>query len=69
MIIDADTPTEGSRGNGDRQSVTAGKDRHDDPSMAVFLEWLSWHGAVLHPYVDRTVVPLVSWADLGMRLS
>jgi hypothetical protein len=42
---------------------------NDDLSMALFLEWLSWHGSVLHPYVDRTVVPLVSWADLGMRLS
>jgi hypothetical protein len=40
-----------------------------DLAMALWLEWLSWHGAVLHPYVDRTVLPLISWADLGMRLS
>jgi hypothetical protein len=40
----------------------------DDLSMALLIEWLSWHGPVLHPYVDRTVVPLVSWHEFGMRL-
>jgi hypothetical protein len=40
----------------------------DDLRMALLIEWLSWHGPVLHPYVDRTVVPLVSWHEFGMRL-
>jgi len=38
--------------------------------MAWQIEWLLWHhGRVLHPYVDHTVEPLVSWHEYGMRLA
>jgi hypothetical protein len=34
---------------------------------AIWLEWLSYiWGGVVHPYVDRTAYPLVSWCDYGM---
>jgi len=36
---------------------------------ALQLEWvLWWYGCVVHPYLDHTVEPLVSFHDLGMRL-
>lgn len=33
------------------------------------IEWVLWHyGTVIHPYIDHTSLPLVSYADLGMRM-